>query len=574
MFKWSNRSLSFKYGSVYVLTIILFLVSALLVNYLLEETRSEVASMNQSADNSQKIAQMEVLMQERFTILAQHMINPQNTSEANFNNTVNEFNSLLDSLEAYIDSDEKQTLLNVALDNDYAIIDIFENYITLRESEKSANFNRGQLEQARRSFQQSTFSLNQLKNIFESEREEMVGTTYQSFDRTNQILTFSILISVIIGTLILVVVNRDVKKRLTNILSFSEKIENGDLTVNNINMNGKDEFSKISTSLNTMKSGIEEILGDISNVSNNINDKSEDLEQSATFLNDVSKNVSSKLNELIAIVEEQSAAVVQISHTNESFNGRINTIEKSSMNMKESSLEVASTTKEGIELMNESVSNIDSINRMVANSASKVNVLVEKAADISQITELINKVAEKTNLLALNASIEAARAGSYGRGFAVVAEEIRSLSSEVNQSINDMNIIIQGIQQEADEVEKVLLSSNEKTQEEQKKMEKNISYLTNNASSIDDLVNNIDSIYTSLLTMTKESDEINDSLEELTRMSEKTTLYINEASDSIYEQNNIIHNINDHSSDLYTSVGQLNASMSRFSVKGVSRKTE
>ncbi|ADU28947.1 methyl-accepting chemotaxis protein [Evansella cellulosilytica] len=566
MFRWSNKSLTFKYGSVYVLTVVLFVLSAFLINLLLSETRSEVEAMNQSAENSVKLAEMELLIQERFTILGQYMVAATDQSAPQFENTISEFTSLLEEVEPFIDSEEKQYLLNTALENDEEIIESFNEYILLRESETSASINRRTLDNARRNYQQSSFTLTQLRTIFEAEREEAIESTFGSFQRTTSILVLSILISVVIGIIVLIIVSFGVKKRLSKILGFSEKIEQGDLTVNNLETYGKDEFSRVSQSLNTMKDGIEDILRDIAVVSDNISTRSGDLEESAAFLEGVSKNVSSKLNELIAIVEEQSAAIVQISSTNERFNGRINSIEQFSAKMKESSIEVSSNTKEGISLMNESVSNINSINQSVANSASKVNVLVEKAGDVSQITELINKVAEKTNLLALNASIEAARAGSYGRGFAVVAEEIRNLSSEVNQSINDMNVIIQGIQQEANEVETVLKSSNEKTIAEQKKMEQNISYLVKIEGSIDELVGNIDNIYTNLTTMTGESDEINTSLEELSSLSDKTTVYINDASDSIYEQNNIIEQINDHSKELYGAVGKLDESLKRFTV--------
>ncbi|WP_440898067.1 methyl-accepting chemotaxis protein [Amphibacillus sp. Q70] len=566
MFKWSNKNLTFKYGSVYVLTVILFVISAFSINLLLSDTRHEVETMNQSTENSVTLYEMELLIQERYTILGQHLVAPTEHSVGNFEDTIVAFNAHLEEIEPSIDSEDKQYLLNTILENDAEIIESFEEYALLRENEKNDNLNRRTLDNARRNYQQSSFSLTQLRTIFEEERQQSVEATFSSFQSTTEILVFSILLSVVIGIIVLIIVNFDVKKRLSRILGFSENIEQGHLTANNLTIYGKDEFSKISLSLNTMKDSIEDILKDIAYVSDNIGVKSGDLEESATFLKGVSKNVSSKLNELITIVEEQSASIIQISSTNDRFNERMNSIEQFSAKMKTSSLEVSSDTKEGISLMNVTVSNIDSINQSVANTVSKVNVLVERAVDISQITELINKVAEKTNLLALNASIEAARAGNYGRGFAVVAEEIRDLSAEVNQSINDINVIIHGIQQEANEVKSVLKSSNEKTIAEQKKMEQNIANLVKIESSVNELVGNIDNIYTDITTMTGESDEINVSLEELSNLSNRTTIHINEANESIFEQSNIIKQMNDHSKDLYDAVGQLEASMNRFTV--------
>lgn len=566
VFKWSNKSLTFKYGSVFVLTVLLFVFSVLLINRLLSDTRNEVEIMNESVENSVKLFEMEKLILERYAILGQHIVSPTEHTVNDFENSVNSFNSLLEELEPYIDTDEKQFLLHTAVENDLEIIEGFNEYIKLRADETNRNINRRTLDLARRNYQQSSFSLNQLRNIFEEERQEAVASTYESFQSTTEILVISILISVIVGIVVLTIVSIGVKKQLSRILSFSEKIEHGNLTTNKLVINGKDEFSKISKSLNHMKDGIENILKDVHFVSNNISQRSGDLEESATCLQQVSRTVSDRLSKLITIVEEQSASIITISDTNDSFNERINSIEQFSVKMKESSLDVSSDTKEGISLMNNTVTNIAAINQSVANSVSKVNVLVERAGNITQITELINKIAEKTNLLALNASIEAARAGEYGKGFAVVAEEIRKLSAEVNQSISDINVIIQGIHGEANEVKSVLTSSNEKTIEEQNKIEKNISNLKKIESSVNELVDHIDNIYNNLTTMTAESDEINFSLDGLSDLSNKTTDYINEANESIFEQTNTITEINNHSNYLYDSVAKLESSMHRFTV--------
>ncbi|GAA0287227.1 methyl-accepting chemotaxis protein [Gracilibacillus halotolerans] len=566
MWKWSNKNLTFKYGSVYAITIILFVTSAFFIHLLLTDTERQVKVMNQSTENSTRLMEMDLLIQERYSLLGQHIVAPNQHSASNFEETIEAFNRLLTAIEPYIDSENKQFLLNTVLENDAEIIESFNEYAALRESETSDNLNRRTLDNARRNYQQSSFSLEQLRSIFEEERAAAEDATSSSFERTTLILILSILLSVIVGIIILAIVSLDVRKRLKNILGFSEDIENGNLTTEALTVYGEDEFSRISQSLNTMKDGMENILKEITTVSTGINSKSGDLEQSATFLNGVSRNVSNTLKELITIVEEQSAAIVQISSTNNNFNERINSIEQFSAKMKESSLEVSADTKEGISLMNETVNNIDAINESVANSVSKVNVLVERAGDIVQITELITEIAERTNLLALNASIEAARAGDYGKGFAVVADEIRKLSQEVNQSIHNINIITEGIEQEANQVKIVLQSSNEKTINEQKKMEQNIMNLVRTEKSIHTLADNIDNIYTNLSTMTRESDEINTSLEELSNLSNKTTDYITEANQSIHEQNKVIDEINHHSDDLYHAASNLNKAMKQFTV--------
>lgn len=567
LFKWSNRNLTFKYGLVFAFTVSLFVISAILINLLLFNTRDEVSKMNQSTENAVKLYEMELLIQGRYSILGQHIVSPTNYTVSEFEDSIEKFNTYLGEIQPFIDSEQKEYLIDTVLENDQEIIESFYEYSELRSDETTANINRRIYENARRNYQQSAFSLNQLREIFEQERLNSIERTTNSFMRTNQILIYSIVISIIFGVITLILVSKNIKKRLSNIIDFSERIKRGDLSSNNLDTKGNDEFSKISTALNTMKIGIEKILADIYSVSNNISINSLDIENSTTFLKGVSEDVSDTLSELITIVEQQSASIVEISDTNTNFNEKVNTIGQLSVVMKEASHDVAVEAREGISLMNMTVNNISSVNQTVGNTVNKVNDLVDRAKDISQITALVNKVADKTNLLALNASIEAARAGEYGRGFAVVAEEIRNLSNEVNQSINNINIITEGIQKEANAVKTVLISSNETTRQEQKKLEDNIASLLKIDHSITDLVTSIDNISESIKTMTKESDIINTSLDDLTALSDKTTKHINETSKAIFDQHKVIDQIDNHSNDLFLAANKLDDTMNHFTVE-------
>ncbi|PBQ08597.1 methyl-accepting chemotaxis protein [Pseudomonas congelans] len=242
------------------------------------------------------------------------------------------------------------------------------------------------------------------------------------------------------------VITRQITTPLQETLEVVERVASGDLS-RNLNVDRKDELGKLQATIQRMTVSLRELVGGI---------------------RDGVTQIASAAEELSAVTEQTSAGVnsqkVETDQVATAMHEMTATVQEVARNAEEAS-EAAVTAdrqaRDGERVVNEAISQIERLASAVSNSSEAMGALKQESDKIGSVLDVIKSVAEQTNLLALNAAIEAARAGEAGRGFAVVADEVRSLAQRTQKSTEEIEALIVRLQSGTQQATTVMDSSRE-----------------------------------------------------------------------------------------------------------------
>ncbi|MEI0702824.1 methyl-accepting chemotaxis protein [Brachyspira intermedia] len=321
----------------------------------------------------------------------------------------------------------------------------------------------------------------------------------------------SIIISIIICILSIIFINvfaflyiKKVTHPLKVLMEHATSISEGNITVNTKALYGKDEFGQLEKVFDVMSSRLAEVVSNVNDASREIMTAAQSMMESSNELSVRTDSQSSSLEETAASIEEMVSNIKT-------------SAEKSLL---------------GKDMMSESMQYIEDAANIIAQTASNIEDVYQASEKIKDITKIIEDIAFQTNILALNASVEAARAGDQGKGFAVVASEVRNLAQTTQASVKDITELVDNTSQKIDTATQTAKQSQEIFVDLQNKVSdtsKLMETITSNAleqesgtNQISIEVNNMESATTQNAALAENSNEISKSLVEKAEFLERS----------------------------------------------------
>ncbi len=272
----------------------------------------------------------------------------------------------------------------------------------------------------------------ELKQLTQALSQELADIQTEVFDNAKVmqwsigILLALVLVAVLIGLI------RSISQAIDMVIEDVEKIaQSGDLSIK-IRKHGDDELGLLAESVNGLMAKFLSVIQAIHHSVDIVNSESTKVARSVEQSGEQLVQQKSEVETVASAVTEMGAVAHDIAVNAETTSKRVDTVSES-----------ASVGQKKIEF---TVDNMTKLSNQLVESAVQVNLLREKSNAINAVMEVIRGIAEQTNLLALNAAIEAARAGEQGRGFAVVADEVRSLAVKTQESTTEITQIITDLQ--------------------------------------------------------------------------------------------------------------------------------
>ena len=292
----------------------------------------------------------------------------------------------------------------------------------------------------------------QLNKLIAINAADAKTASTQAGEYYNSAITGIIAVSVIAALLTVLLawlLTRSIVTPLNRAVAAAQTIAGGNLT-KAIEIDGKDEPARLLEALAAMQTNLRKTI--------------EQIAGSATQLGAAAEELSAVTEEASRGLQQQNDEIEQAATAVNEMTAAVEEVARNAVSTSEASNQSTHAAREGRDQVVKTVDAIQTMTHDVQNTAQMIEGLAEQGRDIGKVLDVIRAIAEQTNLLALNAAIEAARAGEAGRGFAVVADEVRALAHRTAQSTQEIEKMVAGIQNGTGEAVESMQQSNQRTQ--------------------------------------------------------------------------------------------------------------
>lgn len=566
MLRWRNFKIGLKYDIALSITILLFILASGLLTLSLVQIKDGVSAIEITAERSIDLTQMASLFRAKDVIILDYSNLPRESLVDEYEKIEKEFTDLQVQIEPKMDTDDLKFVFDLIKRNNKQLDDVFKNDII-------TNMQQGKREEAIAGIvklagpRTSTIKLfDTIKVEVDKVRAIKMLSAYENIENSTKILVISIILALIFGSTIVFFISRGISRNLKKVVDMTNKIAEGDLNVEALKYKGKDEIGQLSESTNKMLYKLQDMIKEITESSNKVDEQSNDLKQIASEVQQSSEQIAATMEEMSAGAEEQASSATEIASSIFNLTELIDRANFNKEALQISSKDIKVIVQEGTSQMETSIGTMSHINGILEDTVLNVKQLAKNSEKVSVLVQIINDIAEQTNLLALNAAIEAARAGEAGRGFAVVADEIRKLADQVGKSVKEITSIVMGIQVDSSSVTVSLEKGYHKVQEGTHNIKATGEIFVSINTEISTMIERIKNVAENLDEISQNSKVINTAGDHIAAISEENSAGIEETVASVEEQNSSMEIITENANSLADSAELLKQLMSQFKI--------
>lgn len=348
----------------------------------------------------------------------------------------------------------------------------------------------------------------ELNKLINQQRESIYTTASDNIESSLTLTMIFAVVAFIVAVILSWIITGNIIKPLDKLrASINDISETNDLT-KRTDLASKDELGVVSQAFDRLINNFHSTLQQVINAS-------EQVHQASGMLAQSSENTSSLISEQRQETDMVATAMNEMAIT-------ANEVSRNAADTASGAMDANNQAENGQQVVSSTVSSINTLAEQIDNAALSIDKLSNDSQEIGRVLDVIRGIAEQTNLLALNAAIEAARAGEQGRGFAVVADEVRSLASRTESSIQEIQQMIESLQTGSNEA--VTLMQQSKLQAENSvsnagQAGEALDMITNSVASINDMAAQI---ATAAEQQTSVNEEINRNVVNISTISDNT----------------------------------------------------
>ncbi|MFT9816070.1 methyl-accepting chemotaxis protein [Lysinibacillus sp. NPDC056185] len=327
------------------------------------------------------------------------------------------------------------------------------------------------------------------KTMATAQQDEMqarIEATKQKGDNSGKEIAVLAIVSLLISIIIATVFGRRVAKNIQQTVVEMDKFSNGNLQTH-LQFKTKDEFAQLAASFNSMSEKLSNTMKHVANSSEQVAATSEQLTASSMEVTQATEVVSESIQDIAHGIEEQDTLTGDVRNLSSHILKKMNDISTSIDHVNGATVETKNMASIGRSSVRNVIEQMNEIADNTAELSTRVKDLDENTAAIVSAVNVIKNIATQTNLLAINASIEAARSGEHGKGFAVVAEEVRKLADKSNLAAVDIEKVVLQITEDTRIIEEDMISSNDSVMLGREK----VNVARDNFIQIDDAINDV-----------------------------------------------------------------------------------